>query len=204
MVDGERGSGKMNIFLTFASEQKDDADLIALALRERGHTVFFSEDTLPAAESFNLRIEKAVAATDLLIFLVSPQSVARGKYTLTELSYARQKWKNPSGHVLPVMIVKTPIETIPSYLRGVGILEPEGNIAAETASQVDKLLVSGGHRRLAQFAVAGLVSGVASYFVVWYPPTSSTRRFPPASSLALLWLPAIGCSGCGKNFFSSP
>jgi hypothetical protein len=45
--------------------------------------------------------------------------------------------------VLPVMVVKTQIETIPSYLRAVGILEPEGSVAAETASQADKLLVKG-------------------------------------------------------------
>lgn len=116
-----------------------------------------------------MRIEKAVGAADLVIFLLSPQSIARGKYTLTELGFVKQKWKNPSGHVLPVMVVKTPIETIPSYLRAVGILEPEGNVAAETASQADKLLVKGGRRRLALFAVAGLVSGVLSYFA-WFIP----------------------------------
>ena len=63
----------MNIFLSFASEQKDDAELIAVSLRERGYTVFFSKDTLPAAQAFDLRIETAVAAADLVIFLVSPQ-----------------------------------------------------------------------------------------------------------------------------------
>jgi len=159
----------VNIFLSFASEQRDDAELIAVALRDRGHTVFFSKDSLPAAESFDLRIEKAVAAADLVIFLLSPQSIARGKYTLTELGFVKQKWKNPSGHVLPVMVIKTPIETVPSYLRAVGILEPEGNVAAETASQADKLLVKGGRRRLALFAVAGLVSGVLSYFACYIP-----------------------------------
>jgi TIR domain len=159
----------VNIFLSFASEQKDDAELIAVSLRDRGHTVFFSRDTLPAAESFDLRIEKAIAAADLVIFLLSPQSIARGKYTLTELGFVKQKWKNPSGHVLPVMVADTPIETIPSYLRAVGILEPEGNIAAETASHADKLLVKGGRRRLALFAVAGVVSGGLSYFA-WFIP----------------------------------
>lgn len=186
----------MKIFLTFASEQKDDAELIAMALRDRGYTVFFSKDTLPVAETFDLQIERAVAAADLVIFLLSPQSVARGKYTLTELSFVKQKWKNPSGHVLPVMVVKTPIETVPSYLRAVGILEPEGNVAAETASQADKLLVKGGRRYLAYFAIGGLVSGVLSYFTmsVPYPRISILQAgggFPPGQQPDTAIVPGI-------------
>jgi hypothetical protein len=180
----------VNIFLSFASEQNDDAELIAVSLRDRGHTVFFSKDTLPAAQSFDLRIEKAVAAADLVIFLLSPQSVARGKYTLTELAFVKQKWKNPSGHVLPVMVVKTQIETIPSYLRAVGILEPEGSVAAETASQADKLLVKGGRRRLALFAVAGLVSGVLSYFA-WFSPYLTVTILQPKDGSPASILPGI-------------
>ena len=99
---------------------------------------FFLKDTLPVAESFDERIEKAVDAADLLIFLVSPQSIARGNYTLTELAYARAKWPNPSGRVLPVMVAPTEMDKVPAYLRTVGILDPEGNIAAETAAHVDK------------------------------------------------------------------
>jgi hypothetical protein len=34
----------MRIFLTFASEQNDIAESIQLALRNRGHQVFFSHD----------------------------------------------------------------------------------------------------------------------------------------------------------------
>jgi hypothetical protein len=68
------------------------------------------------------------------------------------------------------MVVNTPIGTIPSYLRAVGILEPEGNVAADTASQVDKLLVKGGRRRLTSFAIAGVASGVLTFFAAKYIP----------------------------------
>ena len=89
----------MRIFLTFASEQQNVADSILLALRNRGHEVFFSHDDLPPGESFDARIQKAIAKTDLLVFLVSPESVTKGRYTLTELSFARDQWPSPRGRV---------------------------------------------------------------------------------------------------------
>ena len=60
------GGSWMRIFLTFASEQQEVADAILLALRNRGHDVFFSHDDLPPGESFDARIQKAIARSDLL------------------------------------------------------------------------------------------------------------------------------------------
>jgi hypothetical protein len=125
---------------------------------------------LPAAERFDVRIERAVKTSDLFVFLVSPQSVTRGKYTLTELSFAREKWGNPSGHVLPVMIAPTPIDAIPIYLRSVSILETEGNVAADTAAQADKLLRRKSQWAAAYFALAGVGTGLLSYLVAQYTP----------------------------------
>ena len=95
----------------------------------------------PPAESFDQKIERAVKRSDVFAFLISPDSVAQGRYTLTELSFARRKWPNPSGRVLPVMIRKTSPEQIPPYLKAVTILEPRGNIAAETSAAVDNMKV---------------------------------------------------------------
>ena len=162
----------MQVFISFASEQKESAELIAVALRERGYKVFFSKDTLPAAQSYDLRIEKAVKSSDLFVFLVSPESVTKGKYTLTELSFARDQWSNPSGHILPVMIAPTEIGKIPVYLRAVSILEPEGNVAADTAAQVDKILKQTRRRDVALVAAGGAATGVLSYLVVLYWPNA--------------------------------
>ena len=162
------GNIAVRIFVCFASEQRNDAELIAVSLRARGHAVFFSKDTLPVAESFDERIEKAVIAADLLIFLVSPQSIARGNYTLTELAYARAKWPNPSGRVLPVMVAPTEMDKVPAYLRTVGILDPEGNIAAETAAHVDKLNRKMRPGQVLLFAVGGIISGILCYLWVRY------------------------------------
>jgi TIR domain/Ricin-type beta-trefoil lectin domain len=129
----------MNIFLSHASQDKATAELIAFSLRSRGHKVFLDRDDLPAGQSFDQQIEKAVEDSAIFIFLISPDSVADGHYTLTELKYARRKWNTPNGRVLPIMARKTPLEQVPSYLRAVTILEPLGNITAETSAAVDDM-----------------------------------------------------------------
>jgi hypothetical protein len=130
----------MYIFLSFPSELKSEADNIAQSLRNRDYDVFFSHDDLPPGDSFDIRVEAAIAKSDFMIFLISPKSVAKGRYTLTELAFARTKWPNPSKRVLPVLIEQTPLETIPNYLKAVTILEPAGNTAAETRAAVDRIL----------------------------------------------------------------
>ena len=159
----------MRIFLTFASEQQDVADSILLALRNRGHEVFFSHDDLPPGESFDARIQKAIARSDLLIFLVSPESVSKGRYTLTELSFAREQWPSPRGRVLPVLVGPTGMASVPNYLKAVTVLEPEGNIAAETAAAVDRLSDRSRSRSIRMFALLGLATGMLSDLAFEFP-----------------------------------
>ena len=125
----------MRIFLSHASQDKEVAESIAFSLRGRGHKVFLDRDNLPPGGSYDQQIENAVNDSDVFVFLVSPDSVARGRYSLTELTFARRKWPDPTGCVLPVMVRNTPLEEVPQYLRAVSFLEPVGNIAAETSSQ---------------------------------------------------------------------
>jgi hypothetical protein len=73
----------MRVFLSHASEQKTTAEQVVLSLRTRGYTVFLDRDDLPAAQSFDERIEAGVAASDFMVFLISPESVTQGRYTLT-------------------------------------------------------------------------------------------------------------------------
>jgi hypothetical protein len=126
------------IFLSYASEQRQVAEEIKLALASSGHHIFFDRDSLPVGDEYHLRIRKAVEESEGFVFLISPQSVAQGCYTLTELKYAREKWPEPRGKVLPVMIEKTEYRQIPPYLKAVSVLEPEGNAPAEIAAEIQK------------------------------------------------------------------
>ena len=93
----------MDIFISYASEQRAVAEEIALSLRGEGHQAFFDRSELPDGDAYNARIREAIRACDVLIFLVSPESVSEGRYTLTELRFAEEKWRSPAGRVLPVM-----------------------------------------------------------------------------------------------------
>jgi hypothetical protein len=126
----------MNIFLAYASEDKDVAEQIYLVLLAARHHVFFDSSDLPPGADYNTRIRKAVDACELFIFLVSPDSVAKSSYALTELGYAREKWQLPAGYVLPVLVRQTDYASIPNYLKAVTILEPEGNTAAAVGNSV--------------------------------------------------------------------
>ncbi len=153
----------MQIFLSYAAEDKDVAEPVAFALRSRGHKVFFDRDDLPPGGEYDMRIEKAVGQSALFVFLVSPNSVAKGRFTLTELEFARRKWRNADGRVLPVMVRPTPFEEIPNFLKSVTVLEPQGNIAAEVGAAVDPLAqkVAGG--QMAVYAGVGVVSGLLTW-----------------------------------------
>ena len=156
-----------SIFLSYSSAQGKIAERIELALQQAGHDVFRDRSELAPGEAFNARIRDAVESSDLLLFLISSESVAAGRYTLTELKFAQDKWPNPSGHVLPVMVEPTPIDTIPEYLRAVTFLQPRGDIAAEVVAEAQRLLAPW-YRRLrrpralsAVLIVATLLAGAA-------------------------------------------
>ena len=156
----------MRIFLSYASAHHDVAEEVALTLRNEGHTVFLDRDDLPPGTSYDDQIRKAIAASDLLVFLISPESVSAGRYTLTELDFARKRWPSPQRRILPVQIAATPLDTLPNYLKAVTILEPRGNRAAEVAAAVADL---GGRRARWRWpAAAGtaalLVAGAA---LIW-------------------------------------
>ena len=142
---------------------------IAFSLRARGHNVFLDRDDLPFGQSYDQQIERAVAKSDAFVFLISPDSIAQGRYTLTELSFARRKWQDPNGHLLPVVVREAPIAQVPPYLKAVTILEPLGNITAETSAAVDGLDRSSHARAVAlKFAILGVLSGIVCSFLPFH------------------------------------
>jgi tetratricopeptide (TPR) repeat protein len=143
----------MDIFISYASEQRATAEEIALALRAEGHRPFFDRSELPEGDAYNARIREAIRGCDLLIFLLSPESVSDGRYTLTELRFAEEKWRSPAGHVLPVMVRSTDAAGIPAYLRAVVILRPAGNVPAEVVAAVERLSKPGWVRVVRRYAV---------------------------------------------------
>ncbi|MDH5220408.1 MAG: toll/interleukin-1 receptor domain-containing protein [Betaproteobacteria bacterium] len=130
---------KSRVFLSYTSSLGETAARVELSLKGEGFSVFRDRSALPPGESFDDRIRAAIEESDLFVFLVTPEAVAPGRYTLTELKFAEQKWPHPGGRVLPVVVEETPKEAIPAYLRAVTILKPRGNLVAEVAAEVARM-----------------------------------------------------------------
>lgn len=127
------------VFVSHASQDNMIAAEIALALRGAGFEVFFDESDLPPGGDYHGRIRTAFAESAYLVFLISPDSVTSGRYTMSELELAQEKWPHPRDRVLPVMLRQTLMAEIPPYLKAVTMLHLKGNPSAEVASALQNM-----------------------------------------------------------------
>jgi TIR domain len=179
---------KSTIFLSYASSLGETAARIELSLMGEGYAVFRDRTALPPGESFDARIRAAIEESDLFVFLISPESVTPGRYTLTELKFAEQKWGHPAGRVLPVLAEATPKEAIPAFLQAVSILKPHGNLVAEVAAEVARLTAPWWRRmleprRLVPAIVAALLVAGGAWLAL---PPYLERRQQDAEAAALV------------------
>ncbi len=129
----------MNIFLSYPSTRRDFAERLKLGLEAEQHEVFFDRDDLPPGEAFHQAIRGAVQSADLFIFVVAPESLREGGYARAELGFAQERWPQPAGHVLPVLLAPVDVTQLPPYLLAVTLLEPQGDAVAATLAAVARL-----------------------------------------------------------------
>ena len=152
----------MQIFISYSSKYAELCERLQLALEADGrHEVFRDRSELTPGQPFDEKIREAVLGCDLLLFLLSPESVAPGSYALAELDMAKTRWHHPGGHVLPVKVAPTPKEAIPPYLRAVTILEPQGDLVAETVAAVENVKPPSRTKLWLALAAAGVVLAAA-------------------------------------------
>lgn len=165
----------MKVFLSYAREQRAIAEEVSTAIAVRGHDVFFDQYSLNAGLEYDATIQKEIKERDLFVFLISPDSMPGEGYVRTELGFAKRKWRNPSGKVLPVMARPTLLAEVDAYLRAVTILYPQGNIAAEVSASVDALLHPNANTRSeASVTSEMLQQRIAAYKGLW----ELTQRLP--------------------------
>lgn len=159
----------MRIFISYSSRYRELCERLQLALEADGrHQVFVDRSDLEPGKPFDETLRQGIQQCDLLLFLVSPESVAPGSYALAELNIAKARWRHPGGRVLPVKVAPTPLADIPAYLRAVTLLEPQGDVVAETVAAVAALRQPA--RRARVMAAIGAVLAVAfaaAGYVYW-------------------------------------
>ena len=163
----------MNVFLSYAAEQRDLAERIALALRAQGHRVYFDKDDIREGELVHAAIREQIERSDYFIFLLSPGSVTPGRYPLAELSLAKRKWKNPVDYVLPVLAAHVPSKDWPPYLRALSGLRSHIEIGTDPVADICRVVSQqSGQTPWAQYvrygggvlALAGFI-GATVYFI---------------------------------------
>ncbi|MDH3434865.1 MAG: toll/interleukin-1 receptor domain-containing protein [Gammaproteobacteria bacterium] len=135
----------MNLFISYASEQRDLAERLAIALTNEGHEVFFDNDNLRAGENYNERLREAIGDCDQFIYLISPESVEDGSYARSELQMAQRHFKIAVGRIVPVMVSPTDYSSIPNYAKSVTVLEPKGDVVVAVLNRVAEIAKGGIH-----------------------------------------------------------
>lgn len=186
----------MNVFLSYASEDRALAERVCRVLEAEGHDVFFDRDDLRGGDAFGERIRNAIRRAHILCYLISQASVTPPSYALSELSVATTLDPRRRPAILPVRIDATPIDAIPAALRAFTILEPQGDVPAEIASTVARL--SRGEQRRRLMVVAAVIAAAVvlggGYLVVRYRESMATVRMPPSQASAAA-TPAAGGGG---------
>lgn len=206
----------MDVFLSYASEERPLAERVCRVLETEGHDVFFDRDDLGGGDAFGERIRTSIASSDVLVYLISRSSVAARSYALTELAIAAGMSSRRRPAILPVRIDDTPIDAVPPALRAYTFLEPQGDVPAEIALAVDRIRHQQRQRRgrvAAAAAVLALAAGGAYAFTAWWTtpqpeqPTAVERdavdpvdafndailkRTPPERRVTLTGMPGNG------------
>ena len=176
----------MDVFLSYASEERALAERVCRVLETEGHDVFFDRDDLGGGDAFGERIRTAIAGADVLVYLISRFSVASRSYALTELAIASTLSRRRRPAILPVRTDDTPIDAVPATLRAYTILEPQGDGPAEIAHAIARLQTQKRQRQLMLGAAGVLVAAVvlaiymASRPSLAVPPTGASTA--PAGS----------------------
>jgi len=95
----------MRVFLSYAAKDRNLAEAVSLALRAQGHTLFFDRTDLPPGEEYDVRIRRGIEKSQLFVFLLSPDAVDAGSYTLTELGIAQEFGGTPQEKSCPSSFV---------------------------------------------------------------------------------------------------
>ena len=163
----------MRIFLSYAYQDREAAKSIYLALRDQGHKVFFDRADLPAGDEYHNRIRAAVDHAHLFVFLISPDALDAGSYTLTELTIAEKS----NRRLLPVMLRETEIARLPASIQAVTIYRSDGNLAASVAAEIYRIAGDLRRKRFKQFALASAIVAVVAAGVFYFLAAQKKQKY---------------------------
>lgn len=109
----------MKVFLSYSSEDREVAKELASRLAKAGLGTWDPAEALFPGDNWALRIGKALAESDAMVVLISPQSV-KSEWVQHELQYALSAPRY-KGRVIPVVV--KPTKDIPWILKRFPIVQ---------------------------------------------------------------------------------
>ncbi len=128
----------MRVFLSYSREDRSTVERIKGALNAAGFDTFLDTDKLPIGQEYHARIKRAIDGSDLFVFLASEHSVRPRSYAMTELAYAEDKWRNPAGYIMPVLLDGFNADHLPAYIKPLTSPIGDDNIEARIVSWVEQ------------------------------------------------------------------
>jgi hypothetical protein len=112
------------IFLSYASEDKASARIIANALKQRGVSTWFDESEIMWGADLARNVESAAKSSDYILLLLSPAAV-KSPWVKEEISFAlSRELKERAIRLVPVLVADC---EIPPVLRDRQYLDMRGN-----------------------------------------------------------------------------
>ena len=123
----------MQVFLSYARENIDDARKLKASLEQNDIDIWFDEDNLLPGQNWKLEISRAIVNSSLVILLVSNESLSKRGYVQVEMKKALnilEEIPDSDIFIIPVRINSCEIfepglndlhwvDLFPSYQRGV-------------------------------------------------------------------------------------
>jgi len=187
----------VKVFLSYSSDKVDVAKRIAASLKDEGDEVFFDRDSLPVGETYDRRIREAIQSAQVFIFLITREAIASGCYALAELGIAERASVGSGMKVLPVMVSQTDFESLPPYLRSLTVLQPRGDLVAETLAAVADIRLELNRKQVSVSVMVANSGWILTFFFIGDRPREIFFRFGDRSDFKSTGLTRVPDSTTG-------
>jgi hypothetical protein len=131
-AEAQRREWTWDLFISYATEDVDDARSIAFELKSRGLRVFLCADAIDAAAGsvgWITALDEAISSTRAMLVLVTDTSMASKWVAQEWLKYYRRMIDAGAGCLFSVRLSGPPIANLPLTLQGYQVIETDGRIA---------------------------------------------------------------------------
>ncbi|MBE9069218.1 toll/interleukin-1 receptor domain-containing protein, partial [Leptolyngbya cf. ectocarpi LEGE 11479] len=123
---------RVNVYIAYARNNERDASLVKTLVSKHLYRLWQSgiakcEYEIPFGENFEKLTEERLRTADIILLMISPESMSSNYFLDTEVSLARARCDNSIAVVIPVLLRPYSLRNFP-LLKGLQVL-PRNDIA---------------------------------------------------------------------------